>query len=137
MSEFNDRIIEEFRANGGKVGGPFEGAQMLLVTVTGRRTGKPRTFPLVYSTDGSNLVIAASNGGADTDPVWLGNIAADPKVTVEVGERTFEGTARIESEGSERDRLYAAHAALMPGFDDYQKGTSRVIPVVVLEPAEA
>lgn len=129
---FNEQVIDEFRANGGKVGGPFEGAPMLLLTTTGAKSGRQITQPLVYSRDGDNVVIIASNGGAPTNPNWYHNIVANPKVTVEIGEQSFDSTATV-TEGAKRDRLFAAHADLMPGFWDYQKQTDRVIPAVVLQ----
>lgn len=130
---FNDGIIEEFRANGGKVGGPFEGAPMLLLTVTGAKTGRSYTHPLVHTRDGDRIVIIASKGGADTNPDWYFNLLANSIATVEVGEETFEAKATPHPEGPERDRLFEAQANLMPGFWDYEKKTSRVIPVVTLE----
>ena len=132
MNDFNTKIIAEFRANGGKVGPPFEGAPMVLLTSTGAKSGKDRVNPLVYSTDGDRLVIIASKGGAPTNPDWYYNVKANPSVTLEVGEETFPATATVV-EGDERDRLFAAQAELMPGFKDYEKATTRVIPVVVLE----
>ena len=131
MSTFNERIIEEFRSNGGKVGGPFEGASMLLLTTTGRRTGRPRTSPLVYTTTEGGWVVAASNAGADEHPQWFLNLQADPHATIEVGDRTVPVEARF-AEPEERDRLYAAHAERMPGFAEYERATQRMIPIVVL-----
>lgn len=134
MASFNDQIIEEFRANEGRVGGMFEGAPMLLLTTTGRKSGEPRVSPLVHSgsAGGDGYAIAASKAGADTHPAWFLNIEADPAVRVEVGTETFGARARI-AEGEERDRLWEAHVAAMPNFRDYEKATSRVIPMVVLE----
>ncbi|UGS37357.1 nitroreductase family deazaflavin-dependent oxidoreductase [Capillimicrobium parvum] len=134
MASFNDQIIEEFRANEGRVGGMFEGAPLLLLTTTGRKSGEPRVSPLVHSgaADGDGYVIAASKAGADTHPAWFLNIQADPAVRVEVGTETFGAHARIAGP-EERDRLWEAHVATMPNFRDYEKATSRVIPMVVLE----
>ena len=135
MSEFdewNRKIIEEFHANGGKVGGQFAGGQLLLLTTTGAKSGKRRVNPLAYTTDGDRLVIIASKGGAPSSPDWYYNLVAHPKVTIEVGTQTFEATATVVA-GEERDILYAKQAALMPGFAEYQKKTTRKIPVVVLE----
>ncbi|NDL60477.1 nitroreductase family deazaflavin-dependent oxidoreductase [Phytoactinopolyspora mesophila] len=132
MSGFNDKIIEEFRANGGKVGGDFEGAPMLLLTTTGAKTGLLRTSPLVYTRDGDRFVVIASNGGADSHPAWYFNIVANPVVTVEVGTEKLEAKANIAGP-AERDRLFAAQAELMPGFKEYEAKTDRVIPVVTLE----
>lgn len=134
MSDFNTQVIEEFRANGGKVGGMFEGAPMLLLTTTGAKSGQPRIAPLVYTTDGDRIVIIASKGGAPTNPDWYHNIAAHPDVTVEVGTETFPARAEITPE-PERTRLFDAQAAIMPGFRDYQDNTSRVIPVVTISRA--
>jgi deazaflavin-dependent oxidoreductase (nitroreductase family) len=134
FNAFNRGVIEEFRANGGKVGGPFEGAPMILVTHTGAKSGKQYTSPLVYSLDGDNPVIIASKGGAPDDPQWFRNLVANPEVTVEVGTEQYAGRARV-AEGEERDRLYASQAALMPNFAEYAAKTTRVIPVVVIERA--
>jgi deazaflavin-dependent oxidoreductase (nitroreductase family) len=130
--EVNRQVIEEFRANGGKVGGQFEGAPMLLLTTTGAKTGLPRVSPLVHSRDGDRLVVIASNGGADKHPSWYFNLRANPVVTVEVGEEQFEAKASI-AEDADRDRLFDAQAEMMPGFRGYQAGTSRVIPVVTFD----
>ena len=131
-NDFNAKIIAEFRANGGKVGPPFEGAPMVLLTSTGARSGQPRVNPLVYTTDGDRYVVIASKAGAPTNPDWYHNVKANPEVTLEIGEETFPARATI-AEPAERDRLFAAQAELMPGFKDYEKATDRVIPVVVLE----
>ena len=134
MSDFNDfnrDVIEEFRTNGGRVGGPFAGAPMILVNHRGAKSGKAYTSPLVYTRDGDNFVVIASKGGAPEDPQWFRNLVAHPNVTVEVGSETIPVTARV-AEGDERERLFRAQADLMPNFDDYAKSTSRQIPVVVL-----
>ena len=132
IEDFNKGIIDEFRANGGHVGGPLAGSPMILVTHTGAKSGRQRTSPLVYSTDGDRVVIIASMGGAPTNPAWLHNIAANPKVTVEIGDETYEADAEVLIDGAERQRLFDQQAALMPQFSDYQARTDRVIPVVVL-----
>jgi len=134
VADWNRTIIEEFRANAGKVGGPFEGAPMVLLHTTGAKSGQERVNPLVYSTDGDRYVVIASKGGAPTNPDWYHNVKANPSVTVEIGEETFAATATIV-EGDERTRLFDAQAELMPGFKDYEKATDRVIPVVVLDRA--
>lgn len=131
-NDFNARIIAEFRANGGKVGPPFEGAPMVLLTTTGAKSGQERVNPLVYSTDGDRVVVIASKAGAPTNPDWYHNVRANPTVKVEIGDETYAATATVV-EGAERDRLFDAQAELMPGFRDYEKATDRVIPVVVLE----
>lgn len=134
-SNFNQQIIDEFRANGGKVGGMFEGAPMLLLTTTGAKSGQPRVSPLVYSTDGDRMVIMASKGGAPTNPDWFHNLRANPEVTLEVGTETFPARASVP-DGEERQRLWDQMVAQMPGFGDYQRNTTREIPVVVLERAD-
>ena len=132
MKSFNEKIIEEFRANGGKVGGQFEGAPMLLLTTTGAKTGRRLTSPLVYAQDGDRLLVFASKAGAPTNPAWYHNLVANPTVTVEVGTETLEARATVVT-GEERDRLYAEQAKRMPNFATYQENTTRVIPVVALE----
>lgn len=133
-NDFNTQVIEEFRANEGKVGGPFAHEPLMLVTTTGAKSGQPRTAPLVYTTDGNRFVIIASKGGAPTNPDWYHNIAANPQITVEVGGETFPARAEIAAE-PERTRLFDAHAALMPGFREYQNNTSRVLPVITISRA--
>ena len=133
MSDWNADIIEEFRANAGKVGGPFEGAPMLLLHSTGARSGAERVNPVVYQRDGDRWVVFASKGGADTNPAWLHNLRANPEATIEVGTDTADVRARV-AEGAERERLWTRQKELMPGFADYERKTSRQIPVVVLEP---
>jgi deazaflavin-dependent oxidoreductase (nitroreductase family) len=131
MTDFetwNRQVIEEFRANEGKVNG---GNTLLLLTTMGARSGKQRVNPLAYTTDGEHLVIIASKGGTPTNPDWYHNIVAHPDVTVEVGAETFEARATIV-EGAERDDLYAKQAAIMPNFAEYQEKTTRKIPVIVL-----
>ena len=132
VNEFNQNVIEEFRTNGGKVGGMFEGAPMLLLTSTGAKSGRQRTTPVVYTRDGDRLVIIASKAGAPTNPAWYHNLVAHPEVTVEVGTERVPMRA-VVTEGEERTRLFDAQAALMPNFAEYAKSTSRVIPVIALE----
>jgi deazaflavin-dependent oxidoreductase (nitroreductase family) len=132
MAEFNQKVIDEFRSSGGKVGGPFTGAPMIIITHTGAKSGKTHTTPLVYSKDSDRYVIIASKAGAPTNPGWYHNLLAHPDVTVEVGNETFEVRA-VEIKGAERDRLFEAQARLMPQFNDYQKRTTRKIPVLALE----
>ena len=134
VNDFNRALIEEFRANEGKVTGPFAEAPLLLLTTTGAKSGKERINPLVYTRDGDRLVIAASKGGAPSHPDWYRNLSANPQVTVELPGDTFRAHARV-AEGEERDRLYRAQAELMPNFDEYAAKTDRLIPVVVLERA--
>ncbi|WP_225728555.1 MULTISPECIES: nitroreductase family deazaflavin-dependent oxidoreductase [unclassified Nocardia] len=130
---WNDKIIAEFHANGGKVGGPFAGKDLLLLTSTGAKSGLPRTNPLAFIRDGDRVVIIASKAGAPTNPDWYYNLLANPEATVEIGTERFRATATPITSGPERDRLYAAMVSVMPGFADYEKNTTRVIPVVVLE----
>lgn len=126
---YNQAVIDTFRANGGKVNGPN---RLLLLTTTGAKSNQPHTTPVAYSTDGERLVIIASKGGAPTNPDWYHNLVANPLVTVELGTERFQARASVAT-GEERERLYAQHAALMPGFAEYQRKTTRQIPVVVLE----
>jgi deazaflavin-dependent oxidoreductase (nitroreductase family) len=129
---FNRALIEEFRANDGKVGGNFAGAPLLLLTTTGAKSGQQRTSPVVYTTDGDRLVIIASFAGRPTNPAWFNNLVANPEVTVEVPGETYSARAVVAA-GEYRDRLYAAQAELMPAFNEYQAKTTRQIPVVTLE----
>lgn len=131
MSNFNDQVVSEFRANGGKVGGTFDGAPLLLLITTGARTGEERINPLMYTKDGDDLVVLASKGGRPENPAWYHNVVANPRTTVELGRERFAATARV-AQGEERDRLYQAQAALYPQFAEYQRKTTRQIPVVVL-----
>ncbi len=128
-TNYNQTVIETFRKNGGKVQG---GMNLLLLTTTGAKSGQPRIAPLAYSTDGDRYVVAASKAGAPTNPDWFHNILANPEVTVEVGDEKFQARATV-AEDEERNRLYAQHAELMPGFAEYETKTTRRIPIVVLE----
>ncbi|MDQ1447253.1 MAG: hypothetical protein QOC79_224 [Actinomycetota bacterium] len=132
FAAFNQALIDEFRNDGGKVTGMFAGAPLVLITTTGAKSGRRRTTPIVHTTDGDRIVIIASKGGAPTSPDWYHNLVAHPEVTVELPTETFEARARV-AEGPEREKLWRAQAALMPNFDEYQKATTRKIPVVVLE----
>jgi deazaflavin-dependent oxidoreductase (nitroreductase family) len=131
-NEFNRNLIDEFRANKGKVTGPFEAAPLLLLTTTGAKSGQTRINPVVYTRDGDRLVIIASKGGAPTSPDWYHNLVANPTVTVELPDEKFDAKASV-AQGEEHDRLFAVQAALMPAFDDYQQKTTRQLPVVILE----
>ena len=131
MSDWNAQIIEEFRANGGKVGGQFEGAPLLLLHTTGARSGAERVNPMMYLSDGGRMFVFASKAGHDSHPDWYHNLVKTPEVTVEVGTETFAATA-IPLTEEERAAVYAKQAALYPGFAEYQAKTSRVIPVVEL-----
>ena len=131
MLAINVNVIEEFRANGGKVSGMFASEPLLLLTTTGAKSGQKRTNPLVHTLDGARVVIIASFGGAPTHPAWFLNIRANPEVTIELPGRSFTSKAVIP-EGAERRRIYDQHAAQMPRFADYQAMTTRQIPVVVI-----
>lgn len=131
MADFNEKIIDEFRANDGKVGGQFEGAPLLLLHTTGARSGQERINPMMYKKDSDRLLVFASYLGSDDHPAWYHNLVSHPAVTVEVGHDSYTATA-TPLEGAERDEKYAAQAALYPGFAEYQEKTSRVIPVVAL-----
>jgi deazaflavin-dependent oxidoreductase (nitroreductase family) len=135
MSELNDwnaKVIAEFRANSGKVGGQFKDATMVLITTKGARTGQQRINPLVYLPDGERVVIFASKAGAPTNPDWFHNLRANPIVTVEVGTETYQARA-VVIDGEERDRLYAAQVKRFAAFGEYEAKTSRKIPVIALE----
>ena len=134
MSDWNAKIIEEFRANDGKVGGPFEGANVLLLHTRGAKTGKERVNPVAYQPVGDALAVFASKGGAPTNPDWYHNLRANPDVTVEVGAHTINVRARV-LEGDEREPIWQKQKTLMPGFAEYEQKTSRQIPVVLLERA--
>ena len=133
MRDINIDVVEQFRTNHGQIqSGMFKGARLLLLTTTGAKSGKTRINPLAFTRDGENYVIIASKGGSPTHPDWYHNLVANPDVTVEVGTERIDVRARV-AQGEERDRLFAAQAALMPGFAEYQRKTARQIPVVVLE----
>lgn len=136
MSDFNQAIIEEFRANEGKVGGYFDGANMLLLHTTGAKSGQARTNPLVYVRDADRLVVIASKGGADTNPDWYYNLRANPTATIEVGTEQFPVRATLVTEEPERSRLYAEMVAHRSGFAEYEQKTQRKIPAVLLERIE-
>jgi len=131
---FDDDLIAHFRKNKGLITeGPFTGRDVLLLTTTGRKTGRPRTHPLVYTRDGDRYLVIASKGGAPEHPLWYRNLRAKPEVTVEAGPETFRARAIPVPGGPDRRRLYDQHAAVYPGFRDYEKRTARVIPAVLLE----
>ena len=133
-AEFNQQIIDEFRANEGRVGGMFEGMPLLLLHHKGARSGTDRVNPLAYLTDDRRFVVFASKGGAPTNPDWYWNLKANPDVTIEVGNDEIEATAS-EAAGEQRERLFRAQADRFPQFDDYvRKAAGRTIPVIVLTP---
>ena len=133
FKEWNKGIIEEFRANAGKVGGDFEGAPLVLLNTVGAKSGEARTNPLIALHKGDDIAIVASMGGAPRNPDWYYNVLANPEVTVEVGTETKPVRARV-ADPDERARLYAEIASIFPAFSDYEKATDRTIPVVVLSP---
>ncbi|MEU0519197.1 nitroreductase/quinone reductase family protein [Streptosporangium sp. NPDC006007] len=134
-ASFNQPIIEEFRANGGKVGGPFEGGDLLLLTTTGARSGTEHTVPLGYVRDGDLLLVVASAAGAPRHPAWYHNLLAHPVVRVEIGTEVFEAIA-VPAEGGRRERLFEHVVRAAPGYVGYQVRTTRILPVVVLERSE-
>ena len=134
MSEINDwnsKVIEEFRANGGKVGGRYEGGILLLLNTTGAKSGQVRTTPLGFVLDGDRYVVAASMLGAPKHPAWYHNLVAHPEVTVESGTETFSTLAYV-AEGEERARLWAKFTEANSFLNDHQEKTTRPIPLVVL-----
>ena len=135
-NNWNQGIIDEFRANQGKVGGRFEGKTLLLLHTTGAKSHKPHINPAAYVKDGDHYVVIASMGGAPTNPDWYYNIVANPTVTVEVGTEEFQANGKVIKDEPERTRLYNKMADMMPSFNDYRQKTSRVIPVIVLEPKQ-
>jgi len=133
FDDFNSKIIEEFRANGGKVSGPFEGGTLLLLHSTGAKSGNERVNPVAYQQlDDGSVAIFASKGGAPTNPDWYHNLVSNPQATVEIGDQSFTVHARV-AEGPERERLWEKQKAAAPGFADYESKTERQIPVVILE----
>jgi deazaflavin-dependent oxidoreductase (nitroreductase family) len=132
-NDFNAQVIDEFRANEGRVGGMFEGMPLLLLHHTGARSGEQRVNPVAYLLDDGRYVIIASKGGAPEHPAWYHNLLANPDAAIEVGSERFDVRAS-EATGPEHDRLYAAMAARTPQFAEYQKQTDRTIPVIVLTP---
>ena len=134
INDWNQSIIEEFRANAGKVGGRFEGVPVLLLHTTGAKSGQPRVNPVAYQSDGDRLVVFASYAGAPTNPAWFHNLVAGGPASVEVGTERFPVTARV-TEGDERERYRSKQKQDLPGFAEYERKTTRQIPVVVLERA--
>ena len=134
IKAFNKTIADEFRANDGKVGGQFEGADLLLLTTTGAKSGQPRVSPLAYFRIDGKLLIIGSFAGADVNPAWVHNLRANPSAHVEIGNESSDVTAR-ELPPGERDELFGQITAASPGFAEYQAKTTRVIPVFELQPA--
>jgi len=138
FNDFNQALISDLRANGGRAsGGPFKGGDVLILTTTGAKTGAPRENPLAFSKDDGNYVVVASKGGAPTNPAWYHNLRANPIVKVEALGETFEARARVIDGEQDYERLYREHARKMPGFNEYRQRTSRRIPVIVLERADS
>jgi deazaflavin-dependent oxidoreductase (nitroreductase family) len=135
VADFNGSIITEFRANHGRVGGPFDGAPLLLLHTTGARSGGARVNPVMYLRDSSRYVVFGSKAGADSNPAWYYNLLAHPDAQIEVADSILDVHA-VEVQGQERDDLYGKQAALYPGFAAYEKKTSRTIPVMALVPAD-
>ena len=132
-NDFNQGVIDEFRANAGMVGGYFEGRNMVLVHHQGAKSGKQYVSPLVYQRlDDGKMAIFASKGGAPENPAWYHNVVANPNVTVEIGTETFDVRARV-ADGEERNRIWEQQKVDVPGFADYENKTTRSIPVVILE----
>jgi deazaflavin-dependent oxidoreductase (nitroreductase family) len=133
-ADFNSKIIEEFRASGGRVGGPFEGAPLLLLHTTGAKSGQERVNPVMYQTIGDGFAVFASKGGAPVNPDWYYNLLANPRVTAEVGTETIELSARVADDEA-REPIWTAWKRANPGFADYESRTTRQIPVILLERA--
>jgi deazaflavin-dependent oxidoreductase (nitroreductase family) len=134
VSDFNTAIIEEFRANEGRVSGDFAGAPMVLLHHTGAKSGQERVTPLMYQELGDSIAVFASKGGAPTHPAWYLNLLAHPETTVEIGRESRAVRARVAT-GAERDRIWGEQKRVMPGFAEYEKTAGdREIPVIVLEP---
>jgi deazaflavin-dependent oxidoreductase (nitroreductase family) len=132
MSDWNDKVIAEFRANQGRVGGGFAGAPLLLLHSTGARTGQERVNPMMYQAVGDGFAVFASKGGADTHPDWYHNLRAHPEARIEVGTETLDVTARV-LDAEEREAIWQEQKARYPGFADYETKTDRVIPVIMLQ----
>jgi deazaflavin-dependent oxidoreductase (nitroreductase family) len=133
-NDWNSKIITEFRANAGKLGGSFEGAPVLLLHTTGAKTRLERVHPMMYRRVGDNYAVFASKAGAPTNPDWYHNLVANPAVKAEIGSQIVDLTARV-ADSAERETIWAAQKADYPGFAEYEEKTSRQIPVVILEPA--
>jgi deazaflavin-dependent oxidoreductase (nitroreductase family) len=133
FNEVNRRVTAEFHAHAGKVGGPFEGTDILILTTTGAKSGQTRWNPLAYTRDGNRYIIVASKAGAPAHPDWYYNLLRYPSVSIEVGAENVLVDASVAT-GAERDRLFAQHAKRMPRFREYERSTSRELPVVILTP---
>ena len=134
--DFNQRNIDEFRANGGVVGGQFEGFPLLLLTSTGAKSGQQRVNPVAYFDIDGRIYIVGSSAGRDRDPAWAFNVRAHPRVSVEIGADPPRPVTARELPQEERDRIYAVVTERAPGFAEYETRTDRVIPVFELQPAD-
>ncbi|HEY3998387.1 MAG TPA: nitroreductase family deazaflavin-dependent oxidoreductase [Candidatus Xenobia bacterium] len=134
LRQMNPKVMDEFRANSGQVGGMFAGFPLLILTVIGRKSGQAREVPLVYFEDGGHVYIIASKGGYPEHPIWFDNLVAHPDVTIERGTDKYKARAVI-LEGAERDGIFAKVGAAMPNFAEYQAKTTRKIPVIRLDRA--
>ena len=134
FKEMSEKTVEEFRSNDGKVGGMFEGATLLLLHHVGAKSGTARVSPVMYQAQGENWAVFASKGGAPTNPGWYHNILANPKTKIEVGTETIDVTARV-AQGEERTKIWEAQKEAYPQFAEYEAGTDREIPVIILERA--
>ncbi|MFJ6168139.1 nitroreductase family deazaflavin-dependent oxidoreductase [Micromonospora orduensis] len=132
MSDWNEKIIAEFRANGGQVGGQFAGAPLLLLHTVGARSGQPRVNPMMYQEVDGGYAVFASKAGAPTNPDWYHNLLANPRAQAEIGTDKVDLVARVAT-GDERERIWSAQKAAYPGFAEYERKTTRQIPVIVLE----
>jgi deazaflavin-dependent oxidoreductase (nitroreductase family) len=138
FNDFNQALINDLRANGGRASsGPFKGGDVLILTTTGAKSGEARENPLAFSRDNGNYVVVASKGGAPTNPAWYHNLRANSFVKVEALGETFGARARVVDGEEDYERLYREHARKMPGFNEYRQRTSRRIPVIVLERADS
>jgi deazaflavin-dependent oxidoreductase (nitroreductase family) len=135
-NDWNRAVVEEFRANQGKVGGMWEGRPLLVLTTTGAKSGQARTNPVMYMREGDRVFVFASKGGAPTHPDWYHNLLAHPDVTVEIDGQTYQAVAKSVT-GAEHDAIYAHWAQMYPQFREYQEKTNRTIPVIELVPQTA
>lgn len=134
MHDFNAKIIEEFRTNDGVVGGPFEGAPLLLLHSTGAKSGEERVHPIVYQAVDGGYAVFGSKGGAPSNPAWFHNLVANPSASIEVGAETLPVVATVLDDDA-REPIWTRQKEVMPGFAEYEKATDRTIPVVLLTPA--
>lgn len=132
-SLLGDEHVRRYRETNGEVGHIWNGATALLLTTIGKKSGQPRTLPLIYAQDGDNYIVVASKGGAPTHPSWYLNIRKNPEVEIQVKDRIIQATTRTV-EGAERERLWKIATDMWPNYDQYQERTDRIIPVVVIEP---